>query len=103
MENINVTGDFNGNLYIGGSQPPQPHQVKEKFSADIIWEGKLYRMDFSSDSRNLPSKNDLTTEIQEEYPGAMVHNIYPSGYISNRTYQVTGMKRYQPERLTWGE
>jgi len=99
-ENINISGDFNGTLNFG-STPIQSEPIKEKFCADIIWEGKLYRMEFSAQSRNLPSKNELTQDIQEEYPGAMVHNIYPEGYTSNRTYQVTGLKRYQPEKLTW--
>ena len=101
-ENINISGDFNGTLNFG-SIPLEPKSVKEKFSADVIWEGKLYRMEFSADSKNLPSKGELTSDIQEEYPGAMVHNIYPSGYVSNRSYQVTGMKRYQPEKLSWGD
>ena len=101
-ENINISGDFNGTLNLG-SIPYQFEPVKEKFMADVIWEGKLYRMEFSAESRNLPSRENLTSDIQEEYPGAMVHNIYPSGYTSNRTYQVTGMRRYQPERLTWSD
>ena len=101
-ENINISGDFNGTLNFG-SVPIPSEPIKEKFCADVIWEGKLYRMEFSAESRHLPSKNNLTQDIQEEYPGAMVHNIYPAGYTSNRTYQVTGLKRYQPEKLTWAQ
>ena len=35
-ESINIAGDFNGNLYINGSEESEP--VKESFFADILWE-----------------------------------------------------------------
>jgi hypothetical protein len=47
MESINVSGDFNGNLYIGGSQPQQPQKVGESYTADVMWRGNLYRMDLT--------------------------------------------------------
>jgi len=100
MENINVSGDFNGNLYIGGSQQPQ-QQVGESYTADVMWRGNLYRMDLTSISA--PTRESLGEEIQSEYPGAVVHNIYPANVSNNNTMRITGVKRYQPERLTWGE
>jgi len=101
MESINVSGDFNGNLYIGGSQPQQPQKVGESYTADVMWRGNLYRMDLTSD--NTPTRESLGEEIQGEYPGAVVHNIYPANVSNNNTLRITGIKRYQPERLTWGE
>ena len=41
-ESVNIAGDFNGNLYIGGSEP---EVTKESFVADVVWEGKIYRME----------------------------------------------------------
>jgi hypothetical protein len=46
------------------------------------------------------SKNELAEELQSEYPGAIVHNIYPS---SNKFSKIKEVQRYQPEKLTWGE
>jgi len=100
-ESVNIAGDFNGTLIVGGdSTPPQQKQnVGEKFSADIVWEGKLYRMELCAD--NIPSRESLGEQIQSEYPGAVVHNIYPAQYNSNSALRITGIQRYQPERLTW--
>ena len=100
MENINVSGDFNGNLYIGGSQQPQ-QQVGESYTADVMWRGNLYRMDLTSISA--PTRESLGEEIQSEYPGAVVHNIYPANVSNNNTMGITGVKRYQPERLSWSD
>ena len=95
-ESVNIAGDFNGNLYIGGSDS-QPEPVEESFFADIVWEGKLYRMEVEG---SMMSKNELAEELQSEYPGAIVHNIYPS---QQNTSRIKNVQRYQPEKLTWGE
>ena len=42
-ESINIAGDFNGNLYVNSST--EPETTTESFVADIVWEGKLYRME----------------------------------------------------------
>ena len=39
-ESINISGDFNGNLYMNSSS--EPEVAKESFIADVVWEGKLY-------------------------------------------------------------
>jgi len=96
-ESVNISGDFNGNLYINSSEPQQ--SVGEQFVADVVWEGKLYRMEVSSDQ--IPSRESLGEQIQGSYPGAVVHNVYPAQYNSNSTMRITGIKRYQPEKLTW--
>ena len=94
-ESINISGDFNGNLYINGSEN-QSEPVGESFVADVIWEGKLYRLEVDG---NMMSKNELAEQLQAEYPGAIVHNIYPSQ--SQSSLKIKSSQRYQPERLTW--
>jgi hypothetical protein len=94
-ESINISGDFNGNLYINGSEN-QSESVGESFVADIIWEGKLYRLEVDG---NMMSKNELAEQLQAEYPGAIVHNIYPKQ--SQNSLKIRSSQRYQPERLTW--
>ena len=95
-ESVNIAGDFNGNLYIGGSDS-QPEPVGESFFADVVWEGKIYRMEIGG---SMMSKNELAEELQGEYPGAIVHNIYPA---TNQTSKIKNVQRYQPEKLTWSD
>ena len=97
-ESVNISGDFNGNLYIN-SQPEQSQQVGESYVADVMWMGSLYRMQLVTKS-GLPSKQDLGEQLQREYPGAIVHNIYPASQQASR---IKNVQRYQPERLSWGE
>ena len=47
---------------------------------------------------SLISKNQLAEALQKEYPGAIVHNIYPAAI---QTSKIKNVQRYQPERLTW--
>jgi len=96
-ESVNIAGDFNGNLYIGSSDS-QPEPVGESFFADIVWEGKIYRMEIEG---SMMSKNELAEELQGEYPGAIVHNIYPAQLQGS--LKIKNSQRYQPERLSWGE
>ena len=92
-ESITINGDFNGTLNVGGSQP---EQAQESFFADVVWEGKLYRLEVEG---KMLSKNELAEQIQGEYPGAMVQSIYPG----NSPSIIKNSKRYQPERLTWSD
>jgi hypothetical protein len=93
-ESITINGDFNGTLNIGSSQP---EQTQESFFADVMWEGKLYRLEVEG---KILSKNELAEQIQGEYPGAIVHNIYP-GQVNNS--RIKNAQRYQPERLSWSD
>jgi hypothetical protein len=45
-------------------------------------------------------KNELAEQIQGEYPGAIVHNVYPNQVNTSR---IKNAQRYQPERLSWGQ
>ncbi len=95
-EAINIAGDFNGNLYINGSES-QPEQTQESFLADVVWQGKIYRMEVEG---KMMDKNELAEQLQDEYPGAIVHNVYPN---TTSSVKVKNAQRYQPERLSWGE
>ena len=46
------------------------------------------------------SKSELAEQIQSEYPGAMIQNIYPR---QQNTSRIKNAQRYQPERLTWSD
>ena len=96
-EAINITGDFNGNLYINGSES-QSEPVGESFFADVMWEGKIYRLEVEG---SMMDKNALAEQLQGEYPGVIVHNIYPSQ--SQSSLKIKSSQRYQPERLSWSE
>ena len=95
-ESVNISGDFNGNLYINSSQS---EVAKESFFADVVWEGRLYRMEVEG---GMISKNELAENLQGEYPGAIVHNIYPVSEQKS-SLKIKSTQRYQPERLSWGE
>ena len=93
-ESITINGDFNGTLNMGASQP---EQASESYFADVVWEGKIYRMEIEG---QMPSKTELAENLQGEYPGAVVHNIYPA---SQSSVNIKSSQRYRPERLGWGE
>ena len=93
-ESINIAGDFNGNLYMNASQP---ETATESFLADVVWQGRLYRMEVEGKMKN---KNELADQLQREYPGAIVHNIYPT---ESTSIKVKNAERYRPERLSWSD
>ena len=95
-ESVNISGDFNGNLYIN-SQPEQPQQVGEGYVADVMWQGNLYRLELVAKS-GLPTKQELGEQLQNEYPGAIVHNIYPA---EQKNYNIKDVRRYHPSKLEW--
>ena len=95
-ESVNISGDFNGNLYIN-SQPEHQQQVGEEYIADVIWNGNLYRMEMITKS-GIPSKRDLGEQLQNEYPGAVVQQIYP---VTEKNLNIKNAKRYHPSKLEW--
>jgi hypothetical protein len=94
-ESVNISGDFNGNLYINSQS--EPKQVGEEYVADIIWEGNFYRLELISEL-GIPSKRDLGEQLQNQYPGAVVHQIYP---ITEKNCNIKTVKRYHPSKLEW--
>jgi len=95
-ESVNISGDFNGNLYINSNQP-EPQSVGEEYVADVFWNGSLYRMELTT-KNGVPSKQDLGEQLQNEYPGAIVHQIYP---VIERNINIKDTKRYHPSKLEW--
>lgn len=93
-ESINIAGDFTGNLYINS---PQPEKIGESYVADIMWQGNLYRLELVTET-GIPSKKDLGEQLQKEYPGAIVHNIYP---VEEKNFNIKSKKRYHPAKLEW--
>jgi hypothetical protein len=95
-ESVNISGDFNGNLYINSSQLEQ-QSMGEEYVADVLWNGSLYRMELTSRT-GIPSKQSLGEQLQGEYPGAVVHQIYP---VIERNINIKDTKRYHPSKLEW--
>lgn len=92
QESITINGDFNGTLNVGGSQ----QQQEESFSADIVWEGKIYRLEVDGP---MMSKSELAEHLLNEYPGAIIQQIYPGSAQS----KIKSAQRYRPERLGWSD
>lgn len=95
-ESVNISGDFNGNLYVN-SQPEEPKQVGENYVADITWQNSIYRIEMVTKT-GIPSKQELAEKLQSEYPGAMVHNIYPA---EEKNFNIKNARRYHPSKLEW--
>ena len=93
-ESVNISGDFNGNLYMNGSQP---EEQTESFFADLVWEGKIYRLEIEG---QMMSKSELAENLLNEYPGAIIHNIYPS---TSSSLKIKSSQRYRPEKLGWSD
>ena len=62
-----------------------------------MWQGSLYRLEMVTKS-GLPSKQELGEQLQGEYPGAVVHQIYPE---EEKNYNIKNAKRYNPSKLEW--
>jgi len=95
-ESVNISGDFNGNLYISQDQQSQ-EEVGESYVADITWQNSIYRIEMVTKT-GMPSKQELAEKLQSEYPGAMVHNIYP---VEEKNFNIKNARRYHPSKLEW--
>jgi len=76
---------------------PQQETATESFLADVVWEGKIYRLQIEG---KIMSKTELAENLQSEYPGAIVHNIYPT---TDSSIKIKSSQRYRPERLSWSD
>jgi len=94
-ESINISGDFNGNLYINSQ--PESQQMGEEYVADVMWNGSLHRLELITKS-GIPSKQELGEQLQRQYPGAIVHNIYPA---EQKNFNIKNVQRYHPSKLEW--
>ncbi len=95
-ESVNIAGDFNGNLYINSNETEQ-QQFGESYLADVMWQGSLYRLELVTKS-GIPSKQELGEQLQGQYPGVIVHNIYPA---EEKNFNIKNTKRYHPSKLEW--
>jgi hypothetical protein len=98
-ESINISGDFNGTLIVGGNDSNYQEPQTEEFSADIIYRGNIHRITMVSEN-GVPSKMDLTEYLQDDYPGSIVQNIYVKE-DSKGSIKVVDDKRYHPSKLEW--
>jgi hypothetical protein len=96
-ESVNISGDFNGNLYMNPQDQQPQEEVGESYVADITWQNNIYRIEMVTKT-GLPSKQELAEKLQSEYPGAMVHNIYP---VEEKNFNIKNARRYHPAKLEW--
>jgi hypothetical protein len=96
-ESVNIAGDFTGNLYINSSPEPEPQQVGEEYVADVMWNGSLYRLELVT-KNGIPSTRELGEQLQSDYPGAVVHQIYP---VMEKNLNIKNAQRYHPSKLEW--
>ena len=95
-ESVNIAGDFTGNLYIN-SQSELPQQVGEEYVADVLWNGSLYRLEMIT-KNGIPSTRELGEQLQSNYPGAVVRQIYP---VVEKNLNIKNAKRYHHSKLEW--
>ena len=95
-EAVNIADDFTVNLYIN-SQAEQPQQVGEEYVADVMWQGSLYRLELVT-KNGIPSTRDLGEQLQNDYTGEVVHQIYP---VIEKNLNIKNAKRYHPSKLEW--
>ena len=95
-ESVNISGNASvGTIIVGNN--PTPQRVGEEFSVDFVWNGNLYRVEMISE-HGIPPKDKLTEQLQGEYPGAIIHNIYP---LVEKNSNITKVNRYHPAKLEW--
>jgi len=96
-ESINISGGTVGTIIIGGNSSVE--EVGEEFTADILYQGSIHRISMVTET-GIPTKPELAEYLQDEYPGAMVQQIYT---IENSTskYKIKNDKRYHPAKLDW--
>ena len=46
----------------------------------------------------IPSTRELGEQLQTEYPGAIVHSIYP---LVEKNTNIKNAQRYHPSKLEW--
>lgn len=95
-ESVNISGDFNGNLYMNSQRP---EEVGESFMADVIYQGSIHRITMKTQN-GIPTREELGEHLQAEMPGAIVQTVYGID-ASNSPYKITDSKRYHPAKLDW--
>ena len=73
--------------------------VGEEFSADVVYQGSIHRISMVTEN-GIPSRNQLAEYLQDEYPGAIVQQIYVKE-TSDKSIKIKDDKRYHPAKLDW--
>ena len=74
-------------------------RVGEEFSADVMYQGSIHRISMVTEN-GIPSRNQLAEFLQDEYPGAIVQQIYVREN-SDKSIKIKDDKRYHPAKLDW--
>ena len=85
-------------LIVNGSDS-NTQSVGEEFSADVMYQGSIHRISMVTEN-GIPSKNELAEFLQDEYPGAIVQQIYVKE-TSDKSIKIKDDKRYHPAKLDW--
>jgi hypothetical protein len=85
-------------LYVNDSDSVT-QSVGEEFSADVMYQGSIHRISMVTEN-GIPSRNELAEFLQDEYPGAIVQQIYVREN-SDKSIKIKDDKRYHPSKLDW--
>lgn len=85
-------------LIVNGSDS-NTQSVGEEFSADVVYQGSIHRISMVTEN-GIPSRNQLAEYLQDEYPGAIVQQIYVKE-TSDKFIKIKDDKRYHPAKLDW--
>ena len=85
-------------LIVNGSDS-NTQSVVEEFSADVMYQGSIHRISMVTEN-GIPSRNQLAEFLQDEYPGAIVQQIYVREN-SDKSIKIRDDKRYHPSKLDW--
>ena len=96
QESINIQ---NVETLIVNDTNSSPSSVGEEFSADVVYRGSIHRISMVTEN-GIPSRNELAEYLQDEYPGAIVQQIYVKE-TSDKSIEIKGSKRYHPSKLEW--
>ena len=96
QESINIQ---NVETLIVNDSNSVPQSVGEEFSADVVYLGNIHRISMVTEN-GIPSKNELAEFLQDEYPGAIVQQIYVREN-SDKSIKIKDDKRYHPSKLDW--
>ena len=84
-------------LNVNNTQEQKP--VGEEFTADVFYQGSIHRISMVTEN-GIPSRNQLAEYLQDEYPGAIVQQIYVKE-TSDKSIKIKDDKRYHPAKLDW--
>ena len=96
QESINIQ---NVETLIVNNSDSDTQSVGEEFSADVMYQGSIHRISMVTEN-GIPSRNELAEFLQDEYPGAIVQQIYVREN-SDKSIKIKDDKRYHPSKLDW--